>query len=217
MKFEEARRIMVESQLRPNRVTDEALLSAMGSLPRELFLPEALRQIAYVDDDLEFAPGRYVMDPMILARLIQAAAPRMDDVALVVGAGSGYSAAVLAGLCDTVFALESSTELVVSATALLSDLVLDNIVVVEGKLVDGLPGQGPFNVILINGGLDSIPSALTDQLAEGGRLVAVSESGGDVGRATLAQRGMTGISQRVLFDASIPMLPEFEKEAGFVF
>ncbi len=217
MNFEEARRIMVESQLRPNRVTDEAVLSVMGSLPRESFLPEALRPIAYVDEDIEIAPGRYLMEPLVLARLVQAAAPLTDDVALVVGAGIGYSAAVLARLCDTVFALESNADLAASTTELFSDLVLDNIVVVEGNLADGLPEQGPFNIILMNGGLSSISENLTDQLAEGGRLLAVVGGENGVGRATLVQRAATGISQRVLFDAAIPTLPEFEKEAGFVF
>ncbi len=217
MKFEEARRNMLECQLRPNKVTDEAVLSAMGALPRELFLPEALRPIAYVDDDIEIAPGRYIMEPFILARLIQSATPQPEDVALVVGAGSGYSAAVLARICDTVFALESNMELAASTTTLLSDLVLDNIIVVEGALADGVPQQGPFNIILINGAISSVPDCLKNQLAEGGRMVAVLEDGNGMGRATLARRDTTGVSQRVLFDAAISVLPGFEKEAGFVF
>ena len=128
MNFEDARRIMVESQLRPNRVTSDAVLAAMGSLPRELFVPEALQPIAYVDEDLQIAPGRCIMEPVILARLVQAAAPQSEDVAMVVGAGTGYAAAVLARLCETVFALEGDTDLAASTTALLSDLALDNIV-----------------------------------------------------------------------------------------
>lgn len=217
MKFKDARRTMVESQLRPNKVTDETVLAAMGSLPRELFVPEALRSIAYVDEDLEVAPGRCIMEPVTLARLVQAAAPKAGDVALVVGAGTGYAAAVFSRICDTVFALESNSELAATATALLSDLALDNVVVVEGPLPEGLPKQGMFNVILINGGVSNLPESLVNQLAEGGRFVAVTGGESGVGRATLAQRGATGVSQRVLFDASIPMLPEFKGEAGFVF
>jgi protein-L-isoaspartate(D-aspartate) O-methyltransferase len=217
MNFEDARRIMVESQLRPNRVTSEAVLAAMGSLPREMFVPEALRPIAYVDEDLEIAPGRCIMAPLTLARLVQAAAPQPEDVALVVGAGTGYSAAVFARLCDTIFALESDAHIAASTIALLADLALDNIVVVEGALAEGLPRQGPFNVILINGGVENLPAALTDQLAEGGRMVSVLGADAGIGRATLLQRGTTGVSQRVLFDASVPTMPEFEKEAGFVF
>lgn len=217
MKFEDARRIMVESQLRPNRVTNEAVLVAMGTLPRELFVPEAQRPVAYVDEDLTIAPGRCIMEPLILARLVQAAAPARDDVCLVVGAGTGYSAAVMAGLCDTVFALESDTALAASTSALLSDLVLDNIVIVEGALADGLPDQGPYDVILVNGGAETLPDALTGQLAEGGRLVTVLSDDAGIGRAVLVGRSAVGISRRVLFDASIPVLPEFKKMAGFVF
>jgi protein-L-isoaspartate(D-aspartate) O-methyltransferase len=198
-------------------VTNEAVLAAMGTLPREQFVPEAQRPVAYVDEDLTIAPGRCIMEPLILARLVQAAAPARDDVCLVVGAGTGYSAAVMAGLCDTVFALESDTALAASTSALLSDLVLDNIVIVEGALADGLPDQGPYDVIMVNGGMETLPDTLTGQLAEGGRLVTVLSDGAGVGRAVLVGRSAVGISQRVLFDASIPVLPEFEKKAGFVF
>ena len=216
MNFEDARRSMVDSQLRPNKVTSERVLGAMGALPRELFVPEAQKTVAYVDEDLPIAPGRCIMEPLILARLVQAVEPRPEDVALVVGAGTGYSAAVLGSLCDTVFALESDGDLAATATALLSGLALDNIVVVEGALAEGLQKQGPFDIVLIDGGVAGLPDGLTDQLAEGGRLATVLTDSG-VGRAILAQRSTAGISRRVLFDAAIPMLPEFEKEAGFVF
>jgi protein-L-isoaspartate(D-aspartate) O-methyltransferase len=217
MDFERARRNMVESQLRPNSVTDAAVLAAMGSLPRELFLSESLRPIAYVDEGLEIAPGRCIMEPQCLARLVQAAAPKSGDVALVVGAGTGYAAAVLARLCDTVFALESDSALAASAINLLSELALDNVVVVEGPLREGLPKQGPFNVILVNGGVGDLSDTLPAQLAVGGRLVAVLDDGGSVGRANLVQRAAEGVSRRALFDATVQMLPEFKIEAGFVF
>ena len=217
MNFEDARRIMVDSQLRPNRVTNEGVLAAMGTLPREQFVPEAQRPVAYVDEDLAIAPGRYNMEPLTLARLVQAAAPKSFELCLVVGAGTGYSAAVFARLCDTVFALESDGALAASTSALMSDLAMDNIVIVEGALVEGLPKQGPYDVIMVNGGVKIFPDALTDQLADGGRMVTVMIDEVGLGRAVLIVKGATGISQRVLFDASIPALPEFEKEAGFVF
>lgn len=217
MNFEDARRAMVDSQLRPNRVTDATVLAAMGELPRELFVPEAQRAVAYVDEDLEIGAGRWIMEPLILARLVQAAAPRPDDIALVVGAGTGYAAAVTGRLCGTVFAMESDPALAETATALLSQLALDNIVVVEGALRDGLPDQGPFDVIFVNGAFETLPETLTAQLSAGGRLVGVSNEDGAVGRAILARRDAGGVSRRILFDASVPVLPEFQKEAGFVF
>jgi protein-L-isoaspartate(D-aspartate) O-methyltransferase len=217
MDFSFARHNMVECQLRPNKVTDNALLAAMGSLPREEFLPEALRSVAYADEDLCIAPGRYIMEPVVTGRLIQAAAPKPGDVALVVGGGAGYEAAVLARMVETVFVLESEAALSATAAKLYADLALDNVVAVEGALADGLPDQGPFNVILINGCVQVLPDSLMAQLAEGGHLVCVMDDGGSIGRATLVQRTPGGVSHRVLFDASVPLLEEFRKAPSFVF
>ena len=111
MSFAAARNNMVESQLRPNRVTDENVLAAFGSVPRELFVPESMRGIAYVDEDLEIAPRRWLMEPMVLARLVQAAEIRPGDIALAVGCGAGYCCAILAQLANTVVAVESDHEL----------------------------------------------------------------------------------------------------------
>lgn len=216
MNFSTARANMVECQLRPNRVSDDALLAAMGSLPRERFIPESLRSVAYADKNLPVAPGRFIMEPRVLGRLVQEAAPRSGEVALVVG-GVGYAAAVLSGLVETVFMVESDAALAGAAMALLSELALDNIVVVEGALADGLGDQGPFDVILVNGGVAELPDKLFAQLTEGGRLVAVLAGADDVGRATLWQRGTAGVSRRTLFDASVPVLNDFRKKAGFVF
>jgi protein-L-isoaspartate(D-aspartate) O-methyltransferase len=217
MDFSSARATMVECQLRPNRVTDDALLVAMGSLPRERFLPEALRSVAYADINLPVASGRCIMEPQVLGRLVQAATPRPSDVALVVGGAMGYAAAVLSRLVETVFMLESDAALAGAATALLAELALDNVVVVEGALADGLDDQGPFDVILVNGGVAELPERLLRQLAEGGRFVAVLGGAEGVGRATLLRRGTAGVSRRILFDASVPALDDFGKKAGFVF
>lgn len=217
MNFSSARTNMVECQLRPNRVTDEALLAAMGSLPRERFLPESLRSVAYADKTLMVAPGRCIMEPQVLGRLVQAAAARPGDVALVVGGAMGYAAAVMSGLVEAVFMVESDADLAGAAIGLLAELSLDNIVVVESALADGLADHGPFDVILVNGGVAELPEQLIQQLAEGGRLVAVLDGGDGVGRATLWQRGAAGVSRRTLFDASVPILDDFRKKAGFVF
>ena len=217
MNFSSARTKMVECQLRPNRVTDEALLAAMGSLPRERFLPESLRSVAYADKNLTVAPGRCIMEPQVLGRLVQAAAPHSGDMALVVGGVMGYAAAVLSGMVETVFMVESDAGLAGAAIELLAELSLDNIVVVESALSDGLADYGPFDVILVNGGVVNLPEKLIRQLAQGGRLVAVLDGGDGVGRATLLQRGTAGVSRRTLFDASIPILDDFRNKAGFVF
>lgn len=216
MNFAAARHNMVESQLRPNRVMDEDLLAAFETVPREMFVPDALRGVAYVDDDIEIADGRWLMEPMVLGRLLQAADLRREDVALVIGAGTGYSCAVLARLVNTVVAVEGDRALAAAVGRVLGELSVDNVVVLEGRLTEGHPRQAPYDVILIDGSVEEIPEAIERQLAEGGRLLTVVRAG-PVGRATLATRRGGVVSRRVLFDAAVPILPGFAREPGFVF
>lgn len=216
MTFSAARHNMVESQLRPNRVTDEELLAAFEAIPREVFVPEHLRGVAYVDDDLDIAPGRYLMEPMVLGRLLQAAAPRREEVALVVGCGTGYSSAIMARLANTVVALESDTALAAQAAQTLADLSVDNVVVLEGALVEGHAAQAPYDIVLIDGGVEEMPEAIERQLAEGGRLVTVMRRSA-VGHAMLMTRLGGVVSRRILFDAAVPTLPGFVPAPGFVF
>jgi protein-L-isoaspartate(D-aspartate) O-methyltransferase len=207
---------MVESQLRPNKVTDPALLDALASVPRELFVPEPLRSVAYVDEDIPLGRGRFVMEPMILGRLLELAAPRSTDSALVVGAGLGYSAAVLARIAGRVVALESDRELAQRAAQTLKTLGISNVALVEGALAEGAPRQAPFDVILFDGAVDRAPSAILDQLAEHGRLAVVVRTSG-IGRATLMTRQAGLVASRVAFDAAVPCLPGFEPAPAFVF
>lgn len=214
--FATARYNMVESQIRTNKVTDPAVIGAFNELPRERFVPEGLRSVAYIDEDIEITRGRFLMEPMILARLVQIAAPKAEDIALDVGSGSGYASAVLARLCSAVVALESDRGLIVRANALFDELQINNVVVVEGALTAGYPRQAPYNVILLNGTVERIPQALFDQLAEGGRLVTVHMDGG-VGRGTLYLKSGGVVSRRPIFDAATPVLPGFGAEPHFVF
>jgi protein-L-isoaspartate(D-aspartate) O-methyltransferase len=216
MDYTAARRNMVESQLRPNKVTNPALIEALASVPRELFVPESLRGVAYVDEDVPLGSGRFLMEPMILGRLLELAAVRPSDAALVVGAASGYSAAVLAGLANSVVALESDHELAPRAAQTLRTLGLSNVAVVEGPLAEGVPRQAPFDVILFDGTVDRVPPAILDQLAEGGRLVAVVKTPG-IGRAMLMTRQAGIVASRIAFDAAVPGLPGFEPAPAFVF
>jgi protein-L-isoaspartate(D-aspartate) O-methyltransferase len=215
--FAAARWNMVESQLRTNRVTDLRVLDAFETVPRELFVPEPLRGIAYVDEDVALGGGRFVMEPRVLARLIQAAEPGPEDMALDLGCGSGYATAILSPLVATVVALEHDAALAEAANRTLNTLEIDNAVVVEGPLAEGYPKQAPYNVILLGGAVAEIPEAIADQLAEDGRLVAVVSAGPGLGRATLMRRDGGVISSRVLYDATLPVLPGFEAAPGFVF
>lgn len=217
MDFASARRNMVECQLRTNRITEESILAAMGEVPRERFVPEEMTSIAYVDEDLRIGDRRYLMEPMVLGRLLQETLPDTAEAALSIGCGTGYSAAVLSRLCAAVFALESEPALAAKATSVLSALGADNAVVVEGPLERGWPDEAPFNLILFNGAVSEVPPAIAEQLAEDGRLAAVVVQDDGVGHATLIERRGGVLARRVLFDANVPLLPGFEKSAGFVF
>lgn len=211
-----ARHNMVQSQLEPNRVTDPAVIKAMDTVPREKFVPDALAGVAYLDEDLQIAPGRYLMEPRVFARLVQAAKVGPTDVALDVGCGTGYSAAVLAHLGATVVALESDADLAAQATDILTGLSVENAAVVSGDLAAGLPEQGPFDVIMVGGAIPAVPDALCRQLAEGGRLLAVVGEG-RVGEATLFSWRAGVLSRHALFDAALAPLPGFERASEFSF
>ncbi len=212
-----ARTNMVQSQIRPNKVTDPMIIDAMGDIPSERFVPEPYLGVAYVDEDIAIARGRYLMEPMVLARLLQSAEIKETDVVLDIGCGSGYSAAVIARLANTVVALENDRDLAATAGRLLSELSVDNAIVIEADLGQGYAEQAPYDVILFDGALAHIPDDICAQLAEGGRLVAVVKNGTGLGKAILVARRQGVLSRRVLFDAATPLLPGFAAEAGFVF
>src|SRR5215471_8341764 len=179
--YEAARTHMIDSQLRPNKVTDERLLDAIAETHRELFLPEHLRAIAYIDEDLPLGGGRYLMEPMVAARLLQAAAIERTDTVLIVGAGTGYEAALAAFLARSVVALEEDPDLAQRARAALVEHVIASVSVVEGPLREGYRPRAPFDVILFGGAVAEVPSEIVSQLAEDGRLLAVIKPGNAVG------------------------------------
>ncbi len=213
--FAIARRNMVEHQLRTNEVTNQALLAAMEDIPRERFVPDRFRDVAYIDEDLPLKKGRFLMEPRVFARLLQLAEVKPQDVVLDIGCGTGYSTAVLSRLANTVVALESDAELSARAGATLAELGIDNALVVTAPLTDGFAKQSPYDVIVFGGALPRLPMPIARQLAEGGRLVAVIGEG--VGRGTLTMRTRGVISSRPDFDAATPMLPDFASVQGFVF
>ena len=220
--FAAARANMVESQIRPNKVTDPALIGAMGALPRERFVPDARRPLAYVDEDLALGAGRHLMEPMVLARLIQTAAPEAGEIALVVGCGTGYAVAVLSHLCETVIGVESDGALAGRAAETLIDLGIDNALVVEGPAGEGYPKQAPYDVILFDGAIPDFPDAVAAQCAESGRMVGVLTGvgpgvGPGVGRATVGAKFGGIVSKRPVFDAAVPPLPEFVETGVFRF
>jgi protein-L-isoaspartate(D-aspartate) O-methyltransferase len=216
--FDVARENMIQGQLRPNGIEAPALLQALQAVPREKFVPRHLQRIAYVDEDVEIAKGRYLPEPVILARLLQALDIAEGEIALDIGCGSGYSTALLGQMTATVVALESDKGLAAEADRLLRELDICNTVVIEqADIAAGFDKQAPYNVMLINGSVPEVPADLMNQLADGGRLATVLSKRGHMGSAVLITRTGDNFSTRVLFDAATPPMPGFQKAETFVF
>jgi protein-L-isoaspartate(D-aspartate) O-methyltransferase len=219
--FTAARLNMVESQVRPNGITDRRIIAAVERVPRERFVPESRRSVAYMDEDVPLEPAdkaqgpRALIEVMAFARMLQYAAIMPSDKVLVVGAGTGYGAAVIAELAQHTVALECDPGLAAAAHRNLSGMA--GVAVVEGALAAGVPGERPFDVILAEGRVEEVPQAWLDQLADGGRLVAV------VGEAEMAQacvhtRSGATVAVRPVFDASVAALPGLrKKKPAFIF
>ena len=218
MDYADARKRMVDGQLRPNRVTDPRVLDAMRDLPREEFLPAALRARAYSDEDVPLPGGRAMPAPMVIARLAQLAAVRPGDRALVVCAGTGYGAAVLARCGARVTAIEPDKALAgIAAKTLAACLPAGAVRIEATRPTEGFPGGAPFDVILIEGEVPELPVTLGDQLAEGGRLVMVLGGGRRNGVAVLARRIGGALTTTPVFDCATVSLPDFQPAPGFVF
>src|SRR3954468_3684094 len=217
MDYAAARQHMIDSQIRTNKVTDPSVIEALAALPREAFVAEAQRKLAYIDRPVPIGAGRRMTEPMVLARLLQVAQLKGTETALVVGAGTGYSAAVIARLVQKVCALESAPELAERAKAILAQLGITNVSVVVGDLVGGQPANGPYDFILVDGAAEVVPQALTAQLADRGRLAVVIKDQGVVGRGTIFVKADGVVSQRAIFDADAEVLPGFTPPQRFVF
>ena len=214
--FNKARESMILSQLQTNNVTNERLLKAMRDIPREVFVPEEKIDLAYIDVNIEIYPMRYMLSPMFLAKMIQEARILDSDVVLDIACLTGYSTAVLSKLAATVIGIEPSSAYVEKANKILSDLQIDNAAVLLGDISNGWLSQGPYNVILINGSINLIPNKLIDQLSNGGRLICV-ENINNIGKAVCYLKQPDSFGKRILFDASIPLVPGNEEKAEFIF
>lgn len=215
--YSAARLNMVDGQIRPNKVTDQRVVDAFLAVAREQFVPAGLRGVAYVDKSIAIGKGRYLLEPMVLARLLNDARIQATDMVLDVGTGSGYSAAVIGRLAAAVVALESDSELAAQANQAMQMQGVDNAAVMHGPLNAGWARQAPYNVIILQGAVGAVAPALLEQLADGGRLLAVVMPESGQGVARLYQKTGGQISVRVLFDASAALLPGFEARADFQF
>lgn len=212
------RRQLVDGQLRTADVNDKALLAAILETSRLPFVREADKAFAYIDRDLTVSPTgaavqRSMLAPMVFGRMAQAAAVQEGDRVLDIAVGSGWSSAVLSHMAAHVVALDNVEMVAVARQALGSNPKIE---LVAGDLAKGVPGHGPFDVIIVEGAIEVEPTALLNQLADGGRLVAVFGKG-QSGRITLWSRSGTETGSVALLNAAAPLLPEFEKKKGFVF
>ncbi len=217
MNFDAAREVMVDSQIRPSDVSDTHIVSAFLRTPREAFVPNSRRNVAYSEQEIATSEGRSLWTPRDTAKLVKMTGVRRSDIVLVIGAGAGYETALFSHLAETVIALEESQALVDAMSERFASLGLERAVAVEGKLAKGLPDQAPFDVIYVCGMVEQVPEAWTAQLAEGGRLAAVVLDASGVGRGTVLTRSGGSVAARDGFDAFPPKFSGFDRPKAFVF
>lgn len=208
------RTTMVDTQVRPSDVTKYTVIEAMLNVPRESFVPRDRRCAAYVGEHLNLGAGRIVMDPRVLAKMLDVLDIQKDELVLDVGSGLGYSAAVISRMAEAVIAVEDDEERAAEAQMALSEHGADNAVVHAGTLTDGAAEHGPYDVIIIQGGVEFLPDGLNLQLKDGGRIVTLFMEGA-LGAVRIGYKIDGDINWRLVFNASAPVLPGFEKHHAF--
>lgn len=215
--FSTLRTMMVDTQVRPSDVTKFPIIDAMLSVAREDFVPDAARSVAYAGTPIDIAPGRVVLEARNFGKILDALDIRSTELVLHVGAGLGYSSAILAQLAEAVVAVEEDEALATEAEAALARAGADNVAVLTGPLAEGNAKNGPYDAIFIDGGVNDVPAALIDQLKDGGRIAAIFMSGGALGEARMGIKTGDRISWRMDFNATAPVLPGFAEEPAFEF
>ena len=208
------RRTMVDTQIRPSDVTKFPIIAAMLNVERELFVPANLVEAAYSGDDLDLGAGRSMLAPRTLAKMLDALDITGDELVLDVGCGLGYTTAVLAQLAQAVVAVETDAAAVEDIQALLSEAGADNAIVQAGDLAAGAAEHGPYDVVLIEGGVEQLPPALVGQIKDGGRIACIFMQG-NLGEVRIGYKTGGGVSWRFEFNATAPVLPGFARDQVF--
>ena len=208
------RTMMVDTQVRPSDVTKFPIIDAMLTVAREDFVPAAQREAAYMGENLDLGGGRVLLEPRTLAKTLDALAISKNEFVLDVGCAHGYSAAIIAHMAEAVVAVEEDDGMAVEAQEALLSAGADNVILHKGALTDGAAEHGPYDVIVIQGGVSDVPSALTDQLKEGGRIACLFMDGA-LGEVRVGRKRGADISWRMSFNASAPVLDGFERKAAF--
>ncbi|MDQ7260792.1 protein-L-isoaspartate O-methyltransferase [Paracoccus sp. PS-1] len=212
--FAQRRTMMVDTQVRPNEVTSYPVIEAMLSVPREQFVPESRRDVAYVGNNIDLVPGRVLLEPRTLGKMMDVLNLQTSDLVLDVGCGYGYSAAVMARIAEAVVAVEEDAAMAAEAESRLAAQDVFNVAVIQGPLAEGCAGQAPYDAILIEGAVEQVPDALVDQLREGGRIVALFREN-NLGTVRLGHKLDGRVNWRFAFNAAAPILPGFARPRGF--
>ncbi|QBF32882.1 protein-L-isoaspartate O-methyltransferase [Thalassococcus sp. S3] len=213
--FAARRRMMVDTQVRPSDVTKFPIIDAMLSVPREDFVPDTQRDAAYAEEQIDLGNGRVVLDPRTLAKMLDGLELQGDELVLDIGGGLGYSSAVIARMVQAVVLVEDDESVVEDAQAALSEIGADNVVVQSGALAEGAPEHGPYDVIVIQGGIEHLPAAIEAQLKDNGRIVCLFMEGA-LGKVKVGYMSDEKISWRFSFNAGAPVLPGFEATPAFL-
>ncbi len=212
--FAARRTMMVDTQVRPSDVTKFPIIDAMLSVPRELYVPREQAEAAYISENVPIAPGRVVLEPRTLGKLLDALNIESDELVLDIGAGYGYSSALVARMAEAVIAVEEDETLASEAQSILSEQDADNVVIHTGALAEGAPQHGPYDAILIEGAVEQVPDSLIAQLKDGGRIGCVFMEGA-LGVVRIGYKIDGEMTWRFAFNAAAPVLPGFEKEVAF--
>ncbi|MCL3880871.1 protein-L-isoaspartate O-methyltransferase [Marivita sp. GX14005] len=212
--FAARRNMMVDTQVRPSDVTKFPIIDAMLSVKREVFVPSEQIEAAYISENVPLAPGRVVLEPRTLAKLLDGLNIQRDELVLDIGAGYGYSSAVIAHLAEAVIAVEEDADMAQEAQGLLAEQGADNVVLHQGALTEGAPQHGPYDAIILQGGVAELPDALLDQIKDGGRIGCVFMEGA-LGVARIGYKFDGVMTWRFAFNASAPVMPGFEKKTAF--
>lgn len=212
--YKARRTMMVDTQVRPSDVTKFPIIDAMLGVPREAYVPDRMREAAYMGENLAIDSDRVMLEPRTLAKMLEALDVQPGHVALDIACGLGYSTAVLARLCDFVVAVEDDESRAEEAQSILSEQGIDNAAVMTGPLTDGAAKSAPYDIIIIQGGAEEIPAALLDQLREGGRIACVFLDG-NLGVVRVGHKIDGVVNWRFAFNAGAPLLTGFEKVRAF--
>jgi protein-L-isoaspartate(D-aspartate) O-methyltransferase len=214
--FSAARTAMVDCQVRPSDVTKFPIIEAMLAVPREAYVPPARKSVAYAGEHIALSPDRVLLDARTFSKMLDGVNIRPTDLVLDLGCGMGYSSAVIARLAEAVVAVEEDADLARAATETLSDMSVDNVLVTNAKLIEGDAKHGPYDVVIVEGAIEELPLAISDQIKDGGRIVAIVQDQ-NMSQCRIGYKSRGTIAWRYAFDASAPVLSGFEEKEEFAF